>query len=153
MKGQGSTEYLVIFAAVLVVALIVILLLGQFAGFAQKASLDQSKDYWNGALPISLQDWSATGDNLTVIFQNRDLRRIIVTNMTLDGTAPSSFSEVVLAGGESSEQTITYPSGTICGSGDSGKTKEFNVVIKYKYRSSGSEYIEVGKTPLRLVCP
>ncbi len=153
MKGQGSTEYLVIFAAVLVVALIVILLLSNFTGFAQKASVDQSVSYWAQANPIALQAWSPSGDNLTVRMQNRDTHRLYISNMTLDGTAPTSFTTIQLAGGESTETTLTFPAGTVCGAGDSGKVKEFDVEIQYKYRSDGATYTEVGKTPLRLVCP
>jgi len=65
MKAQGATEYLVLLAVVLIVALVSVALLGFFPGMASDAQMTQSKTYWSSANPISITEWDArmyTGD-------------------------------------------------------------------------------------------
>jgi len=58
-NGQGATEYLVLLAVVLIVALVSVALLGFFPGMASDAQLTQSKAYWTSAQPISIVESSA----------------------------------------------------------------------------------------------
>ncbi len=53
-QGQGATEYLVLLAVVLIVALISVALLGFFPGMASDAQITQSKTYWQSASPIAI---------------------------------------------------------------------------------------------------
>jgi len=53
-RGQGATEYLVLLAVVLIVALVSVALLGFFPGMASDAQITQSKMYWSSASPISI---------------------------------------------------------------------------------------------------
>lgn len=56
-KGQGATEYLVLLAVVLIVAMVAISLLGFFPGITTDAQIGQSKAYWSGtARPISIME-------------------------------------------------------------------------------------------------
>jgi len=59
--GQGATEYLVLLAVVLIVALVSVALLGFFPGMSQDAQLTQSETYWRSAQPISIVEWAAKG--------------------------------------------------------------------------------------------
>jgi len=59
MKAQGATEYLVLLAVVLIVALVSVALLGFFPGMASDAQETQSKMYWQGASPIAITEWGA----------------------------------------------------------------------------------------------
>jgi len=54
MRGQGATEYLVLLAVVLIVALVSVALLGFFPGMASDAQMTQSKTYWSSASPIAI---------------------------------------------------------------------------------------------------
>jgi len=54
--GQGATEYLVLLAVVLIVALVSVALLGFFPGMASDAQMTQSKTYWSSASPIAITD-------------------------------------------------------------------------------------------------
>jgi len=54
LVGQGATEYLVLLAIVLIVALVSVALLGFFPGMAGDAQMTQSKAYWQSATPISI---------------------------------------------------------------------------------------------------
>ena len=60
--GQGATEYLVLLAVVLIVALVSVALLGFFPGMASDAQLTQSDTYWKSASPISLVEMKAHYD-------------------------------------------------------------------------------------------
>ena len=64
LHGQGATEYLVLLAVVLIVALVSVALLGFFPGMASDAQVTQSKMYWQSAQPISIIEMSvgARGD-------------------------------------------------------------------------------------------
>ncbi len=60
-KAQGATEYLVLLAVVLIVALVSVALLGFFPGMASDAQETQSKAYWSGTSPIAITEWMAWG--------------------------------------------------------------------------------------------
>jgi len=69
MLGQGATEYLVLLAVVLIVALISVALLGFFPGMASDAQITQSQMYWKSATPIAIVESAAraqasAGDDL-----------------------------------------------------------------------------------------
>jgi len=59
LRAQGATEYLVLLAVVLIIALVAIALLGFFPGMAADAQLEESEIYWRGAAPISIVEASA----------------------------------------------------------------------------------------------
>ena len=59
LMGQGATEYLVLLAVVLIVALVSVALLGFFPGMAGDSQVAQSQMYWRSASPIAITDWAA----------------------------------------------------------------------------------------------
>jgi len=59
LAGQGATEYLVLLAVVLIVALISVALLGFFPGMASDAQRTQVEAYWKSASPIAIMEWAA----------------------------------------------------------------------------------------------
>jgi len=66
--GQGATEYLVLLAVVLIVALVSVALLGFFPGMASDAQITQSQMYWRSATPIAIVESGArvqAGDSIT----------------------------------------------------------------------------------------
>jgi hypothetical protein len=57
LRGQGATEYLVLLAVVLIIALVSIALLGFFPGIVPDAKITQSTSYWKGeAYPIAIDE-------------------------------------------------------------------------------------------------
>lgn len=58
-RGQGATEYLVLLAVVLVIALVGVALLGFFPGTANDAQIAESQIYWQSANPIAIIEASA----------------------------------------------------------------------------------------------
>ena len=59
LRAQGATEYLVLLAVVLIVALVSVALLGFFPGMASDAKLTQSKTYWSSASPVAILEAGA----------------------------------------------------------------------------------------------
>jgi len=59
MKAQGATEYLVLLAVVLIVALVSVALLGFFPGMASDSQIAQSQAYWRSATPIAIIETDA----------------------------------------------------------------------------------------------
>lgn len=61
LRAQGATEYLVLLAVVLVIALVGIALLGFFPGTANDARIAESQIYWESASPIAIVEWATAG--------------------------------------------------------------------------------------------
>ena len=62
LRAQGATEYLVLLAVVLIVALVSVALLGFFPGMASDAQATQSTTYWQSASPIAIVEWNSMGE-------------------------------------------------------------------------------------------
>ena len=70
-RAQGATEYLVLLAVVLIVALVSVALLGFFPGMASDAQITQSQMYWKSASPITIAESGAKayiGDGTTYLY-------------------------------------------------------------------------------------
>ena len=59
LRAQGATEYLVLLAVVLIVALVSVALLGFFPGMASDSQRVQSETYWRSASPVAITEWAA----------------------------------------------------------------------------------------------
>jgi len=118
LVGQGATEYLVLLAVVLIVALVSVALLGFFPGMASDAQQTQSKTYWASASPISIIEWGArnslanggAGPELTVPYlrlRNTGAYTITITKMLVDGYSASR----AWTGGWAPDGPIAYQMG------------------------------------------
>ena len=65
LRAQGATEYLVLLAVVLIVALVSVALLGFFPGMASDAQRTQSETYWKSAQPVAITEWAAKASDYT----------------------------------------------------------------------------------------
>ncbi len=100
LVGQGATEYLVLLAVVLIVALVSVALLGFFPGMASDAQVTQSKTYWSSASPIAVIDagaryfnQSAAGSMTIPYFRVRNVGSypITLTKMLAGNTSVSTI--------------------------------------------------------------
>lgn len=133
MKGQGSTEYLVILAVVLVVALIVIGLLGQFTGFGSAGLEQQSKAYWQGTSPFSILNAKVTNTSVQLEVMNKLSQKLTLTDLTFDaGSINASLGNVSFAPGQT--RVISGSAGLPCGV--PGSTYQVDVV-KLVYNVGG----------------
>jgi hypothetical protein len=98
LLGQGATEYLVLLAVVLIVALVSVALLGFFPGMATDAQIAQSQAYWRSAQPIQVIEtvaaFRASGSRNVIHLQlrNSGAYPIRITGVTgSDGAAATQF--------------------------------------------------------------
>jgi hypothetical protein len=127
-RGQGATEYLVLLAVVLIVALVSVALLGFFPGMASDARMTQSQSYWRGqARPFAILDSSingATGQG-TFVLQN------------MEANGPFRVTTLAIANGSNGSLTVDFAAGetkTIGVNGIGGTANslyDLNVTITY----------------------
>ena len=148
-KGQGTTEYLIILAVVIVIALVVVGVMGWFPGLGTGITESQSKAYWKSASPIAITDWKITGTaaDATFSLQNLTTDKITVTEMTMDGSA-IGLMDVNLAAGDTNGSVSGTP-GIACSSGSS---YQYNVAISYDVVGGISGKTQTGQKPLVGTC-
>lgn len=127
MKAQVSTEYLVILAIVLVVALVVVYLVGGFAGMGAGTMEIQSQQAWATAAPFSVTVLKQSGSTLEMELRNTDVDTLILTRISMDGAMVFS-TNTTFASGE--KKVVTATVGTACGATGSAFSHQ-NVVLTY----------------------
>ncbi len=142
-KGQVSTEYLVILAIVLVVALVVVYLVGGFAGMGAGTMEIQSQQAWGTAAPFSITILKQTGTTLQMELQNNDVDPLVLTSISMDGATAYSGSLSFPSG---SKQVLNATTTAACGT--AGTTfSHGNVTIVYD-KGGITGKTEVGSKPL-----
>ncbi len=125
-RGQGATEYLVLLAVVLIVALVSVALLGFFPGMAADARITQSSAYWRGqARPFAILDNSVTAAGVgTFILQNMEANGPY-TVVDFNVWNSTNGTDLSFAAGETKTFTVSGIGGT------SGSVYDYNVSIAY----------------------
>ena len=130
MKGQGATEYLVLLAVVLIVAMVAIALLGFFPGIATGARETQSDAYWRGeARPFAVLEHSQSGGTLSMVLQNVDAEQRAINTISIGGQGSNATvtpTNPFYSAGERRNLNVTGL--TNC---TSGTTYEYWVNISY----------------------
>ena len=92
-KAQGTIEYLVIIAIVVVIALVVVGLLLQILGNFGSVNETSLKTSWKTAEPWAITDWSrATDGNITLVLKNNSSETMTIkdVNLVASSTADSN---------------------------------------------------------------
>lgn len=97
-KAQTATEYLIILAVVIVIALIVVSTLGGIPGVGRNGQQKSNEIYWK-TQDLSIQSYSVSETNgVAIVMQNRVRHPITVVSFKLDGqeliTGMGDFFEV-----------------------------------------------------------
>ena len=125
-RGQGATEYLVLLAVVLIVALVSVALLGFFPGMASDARIAQSSAYWKSVKPFSIQEHTCTGTVCTLVIHSKEASgQYTVTSLNVGGCTANA-TQTTFSPGETKIMTI----GT-CTSGISGQIYDVGVNFTY----------------------
>ena len=132
LRGQGATEYLVLLAVVLIVALVSISLLGFFPGMASDAKITQSQSYWRGeARPFAIMEHTVAGSTgaAIIVVQNVDaMGTYTITNFTINANKWNTTS-TSFAPGE--VKNIGLNGAQVLPTGTSGGIYDFPVIITY----------------------
>ncbi len=145
-KGQVSTEYLVILAIVLVVALVVVYLVGGFAGMGAGTMQTQSMQAWGTAAPLAITSWQQHTTALQLQVQNNDVNQLTLTGISMDGASVYS-TNTTFASGQSQVVTVTVAAACTSGSPFTHQ----NVIITYNKGGIAGE-TETGIRPIIGTC-
>lgn len=146
-KGQGATEYLIILAVVIIIALIVVGVLGGIPGIGKSSSKQASQAYW-GSTDIAIPDYyvSAATDVFTMNLRNNLDTSIRVQNVSIAGTINAS-STFTLVPGASQYTSVAKACTTV------GDPFSFTpVIIQYSDLSTGANYTFTGTVALSGDC-
>ena len=146
-KAQGTVEYLIILAVIIVIALVVVGVMGWFPGMGTGITEQQSRAYWKSASPLAITDWHITSSNGTFTLQNMTTDTIQLNDLTVAGTA-LGLADVNIAAGTT--YTTAADSDITC---TSGKSYSYSVSISYDIIGGISGKTQTGAKPIVGTCP
>ncbi len=134
-------------AIVLVVALVVVYLVGGFAGMGAGTMETQSMQAWGTAAPFAITILKQSGTTLELEMRNNDVSTLVLTAISMDGASVFS-SNTTFTSGE--KKVVTATVATACGAAGSDFSHE-NVIITYN-KGGITGKTEVGSRPLMGKC-
>jgi hypothetical protein len=149
-KAQGTIEYLVIIAIVVVIALVVVGLLLQILGNFGSMSETSLKTAWKSAEPWAITDWSKTGSVVSLVLKNNTAETLQFNSITLQGTDKNSTARPNIPSGATI--TITGTASTIaCTTGSKYSYPKAGISIDYN-TSTISNKIQYGVADIAGTC-
>ena len=127
-KGQGTIEYLVIIAIVIVIALVVVGLLLQVMNSGSGVPETQAKASWKSVEPIAIIDWGQSGEVLTLVLQNNSGASIGFNDIYVTSTDYNNAAATSLAAGATKVVTVAV---TNCVSGSKFSYPKAGITIDY----------------------
>lgn len=155
-KAQGATEYLVVFAVVLIVAMVAVGLLASAPQLFGQAKDTASSIYWSSTKPIQLAGWVVRANGtVSLSVQNAGMGPITITQISFsrqadfaspDNSLPLNLS---LSGGSpsvyGSDDAISPP--YRCASGSA-----YEYYVRFNYTSNGQAGFFSGSKPISGRC-
>ncbi len=126
-KAQVSTEYLVILAVVLVIALVVVYLVSQGSSLGSGITETQAQEYWKGTSPFAVNGYSASATSLNLDMTNTQQEAYTITSIS--GTGITTFA-VSTAFNPGQQRTVTLTLAATCGSAGT-RYSYGNVTVTY----------------------
>lgn len=146
MKGQVSTEYLVILAVVLVVALVVVYLVGGFSGLGAGSLETQSKGYWGSTAPFAITTVRVSGTTMDLQMVNNDLEQLVLTDVSVNNVSVYATNNTFTSG-EAKVVTATLP-GSLTPCGVAGTSYTYNNIVLTYSKGTISTIRQAGTKPL-----
>jgi uncharacterized protein (UPF0333 family) len=147
-RGQTATEYMIILAVVIIIALIVVGVMGGIPGIGGSTRSRSAEAYWQTAdiAIVSAAMTATVGNEHTVKLRNNLKSTITVTNVTLSTSGSGDVQEfddtsTVLTPGQSASFSNITAFGICSNSGDSYTS---NVAITYTDSETGATYVFTG---------
>lgn len=130
MRGQAATEYLIILAVVVIIALIVVGVLGGFPRLTSGVTRAESDAYWSTAdIAIIGASLNATGEG-NILIRNNKVFDININEIGIGtpSAAPISVSPSRISSGQTATLKVGEESYV---SGNSGEEYSLIVIIRY----------------------
>ncbi len=134
LEAQGATEYLILLAVVLIIALVSVALLGFFPGVSYEARVAQSDAYWSGeAQPIQIVEHVvSSGGYYTFVVRNVNSQGTLTINTFTAGPASVPINTPISFGEQKTLSFCVAGVGFPCTSpGNPGEIYELPVAINY----------------------
>ena len=128
-KAQGTTEYLIILAVIIVISLVVVGVMGWVPGLSGGLTEQQSKAYWRSTSPFAIIEHNFTGTTADLEIQNISANKLTLTQVNVEGV-DGIAADVSFNAGESKAVSLTGL--TACGAVGDG----FDYTIIFTYDSS-----------------
>jgi hypothetical protein len=142
LKAQGSSEYLILLAVVLIIAIVAIALIGGFVDLGAGSMETQSKQYWTGsARPFSVPDYAQQNDTFIVTLKNMEPTRIMITAISVGGDV--RVGNVSFNGGAT--KTVNVNMSRVCDA-ESYDFFEYDVIINYT-TTNDVQKSQIGEKP------
>jgi len=135
-KAQSSTEYLIVLAVVIVIALVVVGVLGGFPALNNQAEERSSIGYWQTS-DIAITQVSDSARQLTL--RNNLQNTVNLGTVEVGGLALSCDPTTLAAG-----LTADCAAGTIAASCVTGNAFSYDVSIAYTVQETGAAYTFTG---------
>lgn len=152
--GQGSSEYLIILGAAMIIAVIAAGLLGFFPGTSGDSQFAESKSYWSTAVPFSIADasQSSTGaQTLSLAVENRGGYYAEISNVTVTfgSSSATNATRQYFPPGERNILYVDNPPASCAGR--AGSVVQYGVVFKYDQDPLLGK-LQSGSKPLLVRC-
>jgi len=130
-RGQGTIEYLVIIAIVVVIALVVVGLLLQVMNQGSQIPEQTAKTAWKSAAPFAIVDWvKKTDGNLVVVLKNNSYESLDFDELTVGSGTADTVDQNNISPGATIQATIMELS--TCTTGAKYSLPKENIMIFYR---------------------
>ncbi len=139
-KAQGATEYLIILAIVIIIALIVVAVMGGIPGIGTATRQRTSSSFWETLdVAVITHAVSAATDNMNLTLRNNRDHSISLGDMYVDGQEMTCSGNSLSTGQQTTCGVIDV---TACSPGDA---YSFDVSITYTDLDTDTEYTYTGE--------
>jgi len=157
IRAQGSTEYLVILGAVLMVSLVVVQASSALPSTGSTVKEQQSQAYWASAAPFSIVAYNLTQGLINLQLRNTQTSVLQLTAIDVQDSAGNTYSAyssaIIFASGQElavSNQSFTF--GNPCTGKTAGQSYEFAKVVFTYNDGSVTGVKQTGVKPLVARC-
>jgi hypothetical protein len=146
-KGQAATEYLIILAVVVIIALIVVGVLGGFQGLSGGITRQQSEAYWSGVADVGiLPNFKISPAIAELTIKNNRPFPIKVSNILIENAGQIAPAGLTIQPGLTGNVNVSGNSCII------GEQYTYNVQIIYVDPSTSRQFTFRGQSPLVGTC-
>jgi hypothetical protein len=132
-SGQGTIEYLVIIAIVIVIALVVVGLLLQVMNSGSGVPETQAKATWKSSEPLGIVDWGfdSTGDIISIVLRNNSSETIGLNDFNLNTAVVTDGNGLDKSLASGATYTLRVDVATNCTSGNKFSYQKENIQFDY----------------------
>ena len=134
-RGQGTIEYLVIIAIVVVIALVVVGLLLQVMGNFGGTSEQSARLAWQSASPLAITDWTRSVDNVSVVVKNLSSDPITLSTVCMASASDCNSTAVTIPSMATSTRTLAMTSTRACTAGNKYAIAKSGIVLTFNTAS------------------